>query len=93
MLYYHPSFLGATWKADCFIVFILSAQGLSHSIKWAFSQPTAAKYQIGMKQVSEVSLNLASQKSVSGDTWGPLSSHSSWEENFSGFSKGSVVFL
>ena len=33
---YHTSFLGATRKADWFIAFILSAQGLSHSIKWLF---------------------------------------------------------
>lgn len=46
---------------------------LSECCALAFSQPTAARYQIGMKQVSEVSLNLASQKSVSVDSWGPLS--------------------
>lgn len=39
----------------------------------ALSQPTAARHQIGMKQVSEVGLNLASQKSVPVDSWGPLS--------------------
>lgn len=70
------SFLQATRKIDHFTSFILSDQGLSHFIKGVLCVGPVPANSCKVPDWSrwvKVGLNLASQKSVPGDFWGPSS--------------------
>lgn len=74
---YHIPFLGATREANWFTVFILSAQGLSQSVRLVLCSGLLPVSSLQIpdwhEAVSKVSLHLATQKSGSVGSWGPLS--------------------